>query len=204
MKTRPREPSSPNSSLLLRARATTPPCALGLCGSRSVPERVLPLFLVPLCWVVKSSGFLISGLLRGFDPVGTRISVFFANWQPCLKGLARLHLTIQFLHQGSEKVLSPSGGPGPGSEAHASSHLLRRGSAATHSDRGPEPEGEHVRGRHTRSPAKEPLVDLLTGPPLCCSEIPGCWAKADAKRPLPTHPQALATCTSLPIPSSHL
>lgn len=115
MKTCQRESSSPNSFLLRRARATTPPCVLGLCGSssRSVPERVLPLFLVPLCWIVKSSGFLISGLLRGFDPVGTGISVFFASWQPCLKGLARLHFTIQFLHQGSEKVLSPSGGPGP-------------------------------------------------------------------------------------------
>lgn len=151
MKTHQREPSSPNSSLLLRTRATTPPCVLGLCGSHSVPERVLPLFLVPLCWVVKSSGFLISGLLRGFDPVGTGISVFFANWQPCLKGLARLHLTIQFLHQGSEKVHLED--LAPGSEAHASSHLLRQGSAGTHSDRGPEPQGEHIRGRHTRSPA---------------------------------------------------
>lgn len=44
-------------------------------------------------------------------------------------------------------------------------------------------------------------MDLLAGSPLCCSEIPGCWAKVGTKPLLPTHRQALEACMSFPTPA---
>lgn len=81
--------------------------------------------------------------------------MFLANWQPCLQGVARLCLTIQLpaISRGSIRSSVHQEDLVPGSEAHTSSHLRRLGSARAHSDGGPEPQGDDLRGWHTRSPA---------------------------------------------------